>query len=208
LNDQGAIDIKSELNIEFRAKAEKSYLTLIGGSDSIASSPLLPASVQAYLEQCSAFMGEVHDYLTDCLPSPTLPTLLKLLIFDYHASDPLVEMRPPSACPHAMRPHVDGSICTLVIAPSDGLFRFKYAGQWHVARREDRKPFALLMPGIAAVHDLGITPTPHMVLPGLGRRVSVTLFLAPDLGHESFEQAEAQLDQWRLWTPTAGHFQE
>ena len=127
--------------------------------------------------------------------------MLKLRVFDYFASDPLIEMRPPALCPHAMRPHLDGSIGTLVIAPSDGLLRLFHRRQWHAVQRTDGKPFALFMPGIAALHDLGIAPTPHLVLPTIEHRVSVTVFQTPDLGSTDIKQAQARLRSWNMWRP-------
>lgn len=201
LNDEREIDAVGQLSIEFRAKPEKSYLTVVEGAAGIAANVLLPGAVQDFLGRCQTFIGELREYFATLLPPPTLQTLIKLRVFDYHASDLLVEMRPPTLCPHAMRPHVDGSVVSLVVAPSDGLLRLQHRGKWHAALHPDGKPFALLMPGIAAKHDLGFAPTPHMVLPGIERRCSVTAFCTPRLGHTSAEDAQAKLRSWRLWYP-------
>ncbi len=199
LNDAGGIDEVGQLSVAFMAKPEKSHVTVVEGAESIIANPLLPGCVHDYFGRCQNFIAEMRDYFADLLPPSSLPTLIKMRAFDYHATDPLIEMRSPTLCPHAMRPHVDGSVVTLVVAPSDGLLRVQHRGQWHAAHHPDRKPFALVMPGVAAKHDLGFAPTPHMVLPGLGRRTSLTLFITPDLGHTTLEAAQAQLRTWRLW---------
>lgn len=197
LNDSGRIDEPPQLTIEFKAKAEKSHLTVIEGSERVVNHVLLPASVQIYLRLCDDFINHVRMYLREIMPPTSLPTLLKLRIFDYHASDPLAGLRPIFLRTPAMRPHVDGSVFTLVISGSDGLLQIRSRGQWRPAVRLHHEPFALLLPGIAANHDFGIRPIPHFVLPGIERRVSITVFLTPYLSAIR-EHAKNQLSRWRL----------
>jgi hypothetical protein len=197
LNDSGQIDDPPQLTIEFKAKAEKSHLTVIEGSERVVNHVLLPASVQIYLRLCDDFINHVRMYLREIMPATSLPTFLKLRIFDYHASDPLAGLRPVLLRTPAMRPHIDGSVFTLVISGSDGLLQIQSRGQWRPAVRSHHEPFALLLPGIAATHDFGIQPIPHFVLPGIERRVSITVFLTPYLS-ATREHATRQLLRWRL----------
>jgi len=203
LDDTGQVNPVGQVSVKFTVKPEKSYLTLVEGSESITSSPLLPAAVQQYFASCEDFMAVVREYFSEILPPSSLSLKLKLRIFEYHASDLLVEMRRVTDRVAAMRPHFDGSVCTLVVACSDGQLRFRHRDLWYIVGRTDRKPFALLMPGIAAAHDLALPPTLHAVMPAASRRSSITVFLTPDLGSSTLEYARRKLRNWRICTPSS-----
>jgi hypothetical protein len=186
LNDGGSLDDEPSLSIQFKEKPGKAHLTIIDGSEKIDLDPGLPRALQSYLADCREFMELAEEYLLELLPAATLPTRLVLRIFSYHST----------AQKLAMKPHVDGSIGTIIVAKSDGLLHFQNKNQWCAARRFDEKPFALLMPGIAAWHDIGIPPTPHYVLPCATPRSSITLFLTPRFSGQR-TLAEAELSRWR-----------
>lgn len=197
LDDFGRVHQDPHHSIEFVVKREKSYLTIVEGSDSICAYPLLPEHVRSYLAGSIGVLRQIRSYLDCLIPQTEHPTHLTLRVFDYHSSDLLADLRPPTAREDAMRPHVDGSLFTLIIANSDGLLSLLFQGAWRVAMHQERRPFALLIPGVAALHDFGISPTPHMVQTGGARRVSVTAFLTPKLG-SSLSIAEQQRKKWRL----------
>jgi hypothetical protein len=148
------------------------------------------------LKKIGGFISHTRDYFHDIIPPAPFPNILKVRIFDYLTSDPLAGMRPLFNGPVAMRAHIDGSLVTLVIAESDGLLHFQHHGKWHIAGHLDQRPFAILLPGIAA-RDFGILPTSHKVLPNIDHRVSVTIFLTPMLSTNR-EIADRQLENWRL----------
>jgi hypothetical protein len=186
LNDSSRLDNNPQLSVDFVRKAEKSHLTVAEGAEAICDCSLFPAAIQSYLKSCNEFIRHFRDILSEILPKPAFPTILRMRIFEYHASD---------LTKQAMKPHMDGSVCTLIIAQSDGLLHFAHHGQWYSATRPDKKPFALVVPGVAAAHAYGVSPTPHMVLAGTERRVSLTIFHTPVLSatHEMAEQEVARL---------------
>jgi hypothetical protein len=195
LNDSSELDNDPQLSVNFVRKDAKSHLTIVQGAEAVGECPTLPTAVRSYLKSGNEFIKHIRDVLIDVLPTPTLPTILKVRIFEYHPSDPLAGLRPFIQREEAMKPHVDGSIVTFVIAQSDGLLLFAHQGQWYSAVRADKKPFAVVIPGVAAAHDYGILPTPHMVLTGTERRASVTVFFTPELSTMR-EAAERQARRW------------
>jgi hypothetical protein len=197
LNDSCGLDKVPQLGLNFEVKKEKTHLTLVENNREVIESPLLPESIRSYLAACNDFLAFIRDLFGDLLPTPTLPAILKLRIFEYHASDVLAGMRLLKEDREAMRPHVDGSICTLIIAESDGLLRLLQNGRWNSAVRPCRKPFAAIIPGVAAAHDYGIAAAPHMVLAGSERRISLTVFLTPALAGNR-RAAKLQLAHWRF----------
>jgi hypothetical protein len=196
LNDSIKLDDTPQLSVNFEVKKEKSHLTILEGAEAISECPLIPDSVKSYLRIGNEFIESFRGVLTDSLPEPPLPTILKMRVFEYHASDLLAGIRPFSQNNEAMKPHVDGSICTLIIAASDGLLRYQSQGQWYPAVREDKRPFALVIPGVVASHSYGVSPTPHMVLASSEPRVSVTIFFTPALPPNR-EAAEQRIARWR-----------
>jgi len=197
LNDKNQVDETPQLDVNFEVKTEKSHLTIIEGAEAVADSPLLPNSVRSYLKMGNEFAADVRSLLKDILPLPDLPTVVKVRIFEYHASDPLAGMRPFRNSAEAQKAHTDGSVFTLIVAHSDGLLRFSHHGHWFSAIRPDKRPFTLLIPGVAAARDYAISPTPHLVLTGAERRISITAFLTPALSSNR-QLAEQQIAHWRL----------
>jgi hypothetical protein len=204
IGDKGVIDDVPQLGVQFAQKAWKSHLTVVDGSEKIDLEAWLPHPLRDYLADCREFMALAEEYLQELLPAATHPTRLKLRIFSYKTALSERAFDVSSTPQLAMRPHVDPSVGTIIIAKSDGLLHFQHNNEWCPACRFDEKPFALLMPGIAAWHDLGIPPTPHFVLPCTTPRTSVTLFLTPRLsGHRAL--AGAELSRWRMAATTINH---
>lgn len=194
LNDDGGID--QTKSVAFAAKAEKSHLTVLENSEWISDLRLLPASVQEYFRRVNSFVRHVRRYLDEAMPRCENPTTVKVRIFRYLSSDLLVDLRQAETRTPLMKTHVDGSVITLVIAESDGRLCCRLAGGDQPIGHKDGRPFAALIPGIAATHDFGLVPTPHCVLPNSEPRVSLTAFLTPILGHTA-QAAAAALTRWR-----------
>lgn len=76
--------------------------------------------------------------------------------------------------------------------------KLRHRLEWSVAARPGGEPFALLIPGLAARHDLALSPTPHRVDINGEKRMSLTVFLTPDLGHSTLDEAKKRLGRWRL----------
>lgn len=198
LNDERKIDEAPQAALDFVAKENKSHLTVVSGTEEFLDSPLLPERIRNYFGSIYQLLRFVEQYLTDILPKPTLPALLKFRAFHYDHSDLLAGLRRQNQRPAGMRPHVDPSIVTLVIAHSDGLLKFLHNSTWQTASQSNGAPFALLIPGFAAAQDLALVPTPHFVASNGERRMSLTVFLTPDLGFGSRAEAEKRLGEWRL----------
>ena len=193
LNDEGGIDLPGEASVGVAVKKKKSHLTLVEGGDSIASDPLLPRSVQAFLSDAFAFQRAMRTYFDDVMPPTKLPTRVQSRIFDYKPHDLWDEPEP------AMRQHVDGTVITVVVAETaDRALRCRVGKRWEIVGRPDGKPFAVAFAGSAAMHDFDLLPIPHLVLPCNERRISIATRLAPDLGSGTLEQAERRLAQWQL----------
>jgi hypothetical protein len=188
INDEGKLPDRPSASVTFETKSRKSHLTIVEGAEWAAQDAILPNTVRNYFADCLRFLGQVRDDLNALLPAMSLPTILKLRIFSYNSSE---------RSDLAMRPHVDGSVCSIIIARSDGLLHFRREGKWTPACRLNQRPFAIAIPGLAAEHDLHLPPTPHLVMPSSAPRTSVTVFLTPDLpGNQA--SAEAALAQWNL----------
>ena len=194
LNDFGEIEIDRKSSVGFAEKRGKTHLTVGESATRIACDPRLPSATQLYLNNCIEFLNGVRNYLHEILPPPSLKTSLTMRVFHYSAA---TESTGGKQAAESMRPHVDGSICTLIIAQSDGLLEFESDGQWQSAIENDGHPFSLLIPGIAAAHDLCVEPTPHQVLRGPQSRISITAFLKPKLGSDR-RRAQRTLARWRL----------
>jgi hypothetical protein len=200
LTDEGGIELQATIGVAI--KKEKTHLTLVAGGENVASNPLLPSVVSEYLQRVYAFQRSMTALIADTLQPSSLPTTIQTRIFDYHASDLLAGLRGASDKTLAMRPHVDGTVITIIIAESsDRALLYRCRGEWKTIARGDGLPFAVAMTGTAAFHDLGLQPILHEVLPCADRRISIVTRLAPDLGTGTREQAECRLAQWRIAKP-------
>jgi hypothetical protein len=196
LTDEGAIE--AQPTISFAEKMEKSHLTLLEQIDGDAALRYLPRCLQEYLLKAIFFISRFRNYLEETLPVLEHPTDIKVRIFRYSSSDPLVNFRPPEARMPSMRTHVDGSVATLVISENDGRLRVKVGNCDQPVGSRSGGRFAALLPGVAALHDWRLVPTPHYVLPDTELRASLTAFLTPALGTNR-DRALAQLRKWRIY---------
>lgn len=195
LNDLDQVDDQPQLSANFEVKTRKSHLTVVEGADEIGRSQSLPQSVRQYLQDTRDFIASVRELVDSSLPNCILPTILKVRVFEYLA-ETNSSSGPAVPANESMRPHVDGSLATLIIAKSDGLLRFGYKSQWFAAARENGKPFSMLIPGVAAKYAYGVLPTPHMVLASAPPRASLTIFFTPALS-DNRQTAESQMSLWR-----------
>lgn len=120
LDDDARINRCPQAAVDFVTKDNKSHLTVLSGTDSFLQSSKLPEPLACYFAKILGFIHAVRTYLGEILPAPGLPTLLKFRAFHYHHSDLLAGLRHVDARGWGMRPHVDPSIVTLIIAQSDG----------------------------------------------------------------------------------------
>lgn len=197
LRDEGDVDPKPQLSINFAIKDEKSHLTVVHGADWGATHEFLPDYVRAYLRDVQLFVRHAQAHLDEVLPACELRTTAKARIFDYSSSDIFAGLKPVEEVPPAMKNHVDGSVFTLVVAESDGCLCLTRGGVEFPVLGPHGRPFAVLIPGVAARHDFGLEPTPHSVRPTAEGRNSLTLFLTPMLGCGTREAASNLLSKWR-----------
>lgn len=199
LADDGLVSDRAQLSVGFVRKAEKDHLTLTENGRWVLGYELLPAPLRAFLADCFEFVEAVRIHVDDILPAPLAGKIcLKARLFNYASSDPLVGFKAAASVPPAMRPHVDGSVFTVVVAESDGCLRVHGQNETHAVRARADRAFGVLMPGIAAWGDYRLNPTPHSVVPSAEGRVSLTVFVTPDLGCGTRKLAVKKLAAWEL----------